>query len=279
MKIVWVFRTHTQQEKKRTSDEPLRTACLLYCTCRCVCLWGLLCVSLDDFRFLFFFFVPVTTRQRKAPPPPFYFFLFLYLISSYLLVCVCVCVYCTRMSLEADVSTIEKGLPSPTVSGTGPGSVILVLYIFFSLWHWSSTGSNDGIQDIFFVHERHDVDIIHHDIHFAFFFSFFLVDSKRVSSLFFFLADSSLKKNQNQIWVGGPRDGRHDRIATPCTITHTRQPCSPLARESIKVEKENKRWWMEWHGRVEEQRRRKKMKGGKPKAPPPLPSLLLLIMR
>lgn len=244
-----------------------------------VCVYGGCCVCpWTTFGFYFFFLFPSQLAKEKPPHRLFIFFYsFIWFLLIYL--CVCVCVYCTRMSLEADVSTIEKGLPSPTVSGTGPGSVILVLYIFFSLWHWSSTGSNDGIQDIFFVHERHDVDIIHHDIHFAFFFSFFLVDSKRVSSLFFFLADSSLKKNQNQIWVGGPQDGRHDRIATPCTITHTRQPCSPLARESIKVEKENKRWWMEWHGRVEEQRRRKKMKGGKPKAPPPLPSLLLLIMR
>jgi hypothetical protein len=148
MKIVWVFRTHTQQEKKRTSDEPLRTACLLYCTCRCVCLWGLLCVSLDDFRFLLFFLFPSQLAKEKPPHRLFIFFYsFIWFLLIYL--CVCVCVYCTRMSLEADVSTIEKGLPSPTVSGTGPGSVISAIY-FFSLWHWSSTGSNDGIQDIFF---------------------------------------------------------------------------------------------------------------------------------
>ncbi len=56
-------------------------------------------------------------------------------------------------------------------------------------------GSNDGIQDIFvcfiyifflfLVHERHDVDIIHHDIYNLRFFSLLFSVGKRVSSLFF----------------------------------------------------------------------------------------------
>lgn len=133
MKIVWVFRTHTQQEKKRTSDEPLRTACLLYCTCRCVCLWGLLCVSLDDFRFLFFF-VPVTTRQRKAPPPPFYFFLFLYLISSYLLVCVCVCLLYTDV-VGGRRFDDRKGSSKSHGVWYWPWLCYISAIYFFSLWH------------------------------------------------------------------------------------------------------------------------------------------------
>jgi hypothetical protein len=133
MKIVWVFWTHTQQEKKRTSDEPLRTACLLYCTCRCVCLWGLLCVSLDDFRFLFFYFRH--NSPKKSPPPPFYF-LFLYLISSYLLVCVCVCVFTVHgCRWRPTFRQNRKGSSKSHGVWYWPWLCYISAIYFFSLWH------------------------------------------------------------------------------------------------------------------------------------------------